>query len=139
MNVLKYFGIPYAPRGVPPASADCWTLARHVLESEFGFKELPAYYYDVDDHGPVAGPLMVRELTDVHGRWADVGTDPVAWQPGDLLIFRHRGDPWHIGVFIGTSAGRPVFLHTSHGCNSCVEDVSAWQRRLVAVRRWTGQ
>lgn len=135
--MIEFLQIPYEPRGTPPEAADCWTLSRYFLEREFGFKELPAYYYDVDDHGPVAGPLMVREITDVHGRWARVSDD--AWQRGDLLIFRHRGAPWHIGVFLGSSGGRQVFLHTSHGHSSCVEDVDAWRHRLVAVRRWTGK
>lgn len=139
MNILPYLMVKYAPRGTPPNTADCWTLARYVLREEFGFTELPDYYYDVDDAGPVAGPLMVRELTDVHGRWGEVSLDFANWIPGDLLIFRHRGDPWHIGVYVGTSNGTAVFLHTIQGRHSCVENVATWQHRLVAVRRWTGK
>lgn len=135
--MIQYLRIPYRSRGIAPHSADCWTLAAYYLREEFGFTELPDYYYDVDDRGPVAGPLMVRELTDVHGRWAAVPEG--GWKRGDLLIFRHRGAPWHIGVFLGTSGGRQVFLHTSHGHDSCIEDVDAWRNRLVAVRRWTGK
>lgn len=134
--IIDYLSIPYRARGIPPESADCWTLARYFVERELG-KRLPEYFYDVEGDSPVAGPLMVRTLADVHGNWLEVARE-ADWQYGDLLIFRHRGEPWHIGVYLGMDSGRKVFLHTSQGLNSRIEAIDEWRPRLVTVRRWGG-
>lgn len=136
--IIDYMNIPYKARGTFPESADCWTLARAFLMGELGLKNVPEYYYDVEADGcPVAGGLMVKTLTDPNGRWLPVAEKD--WRLGDLLIFRFRGQPWHVGIYLGEDGGTPVFLHTvGPGLTSCIEPVEAHRRKLVDARRWTG-
>ncbi|MEO1037932.1 MAG: NlpC/P60 family protein [Pseudomonadota bacterium] len=123
-----WIGTPYrhqaSRRGV---GADCLGLVRGVWRSLYGAEPAPVPDYTADWAGRVGNePLLeaaARNFTSV---------EPVAAQPGDLLVFRPfaNGPAKHCAVM--SAPGR--MIHAVHGRCVC-ETVFArwWERRTAGV------
>jgi NlpC/P60 family putative phage cell wall peptidase len=55
-------------------------------------------------------------------------------QPGDVLAFRFRRDPQHVGILTGDN----TLIHAYQQAGKCVEHGydDEWRRRLVSAWRW---
>jgi len=81
----------------------------------------------------------VEELKGVHQAYVDNKTqfDDINYDdraPGDLMVFRIRGMPVHVGVVLTQNH----MIHTLPGHNSAMEryDSVQWARRIEGVYRW---
>lgn len=129
MNLARWIGIPYVPRGTLPAGLDCWGLCRAVAWEEF-HTVLPEYFYDV-----------ARLLDDAEARIGEACRPDSAWRAvqdaraGDIVVLRIAGRATHTGILIAEDA----MLHTLAGRTSCIEPITApaWRRRIEGVWRWS--
>jgi cell wall-associated NlpC family hydrolase len=125
-NVNRYLGIPYLPKGRTLEACDCWGLCLLFGKNELGI-EYPEFMYDFDSYIDEAVGLIKSE-TALGGRWKSVDE----FIPGDILIFRVRGQLVHCGVYIGNGD----FLHTLKGRLSCVENLCEWKLRFTGAYRF---
>lgn len=124
----QLLGVPFKDKGRDLSGFDCWGLVRYVLLHEFGI-EVPSYtenYQTWKDVEEIAALVQGQSLG-----WQDI---PVpAAQPGDVLILRILGRPWHVGVI----TDRPWFMHADYtnGTVRARYDSLQWQKRIVGVSR----
>ena len=109
-------GIPFRPGGTAVDGCDCWGLVCLAYRTLYGIAL---------DIAPASGAEVLAEAA----RWSRVTTPTV----GDVLLFRARGWPAHVGVALGQ--GR--MLHVVEGGVSAVErcDGPVWAARLVGAYR----
>lgn len=129
-TLIEYIGIPYAPRGIMPAEADCWTLVKTYAELVLG-QRWPDYMYDVETFLQDASRHIVREMKSLGPVWQQVDSP----DHGDLMLFRFHGHITHCGIYIGEGQ----MLHTMKGRSSCVEPIDLWRDRLAGTFRWVGR
>jgi len=127
VNLTKYIGIPYKPKGRSMMGVDCMGLVYLFYRDALGM-EIPSYavdYSSSEDRVSVAGAIM-----DNLPNWRKV-SKPMF---GDLLVFNILGLPVHVGVYLGNGD----FLHGFMRTQSCIErlDSITWDRRLNGVFRW---
>jgi cell wall-associated NlpC family hydrolase len=138
----KWIGAPFADKGRGPAY-DCWGLLWAVLRVQFGV-EVPSY---PGVSGEMDNRDQVKELFEAPAeleRWEEVPAGQE--RPGDGVLIRMRGQPWHVGVV----AGDGMMLHIRDirdaagnllpGSDACLEDYrsSKWRRRILGFYRWRG-
>lgn len=128
MNPSPYIGFPFADLGRGPEAFDCWGLYRWVLWQEWGV-ELPSYaeaYPSALEQAEVAALIRRESVT-----WESVpdGTE----QPGDMVVLRLRGDPWHVGMVV--ERGRMLHIHRK--TDSVIEryDRTLWRHRVQNIQR----
>lgn len=129
----QWIGLPFRDRARGPDAFDCWGLLWAVLREEFGV-EIPSY---AEVSGETANRDQVRELfskPEEVERWKEVPAGQE--QPGDGILIRMRGQPWHVAVV----AGEGLMLHVIVGANTCLESYrsSKWRRRILGFYRWRG-
>jgi len=123
--VSEYIGIPFAGHGRDRNGCDCWGLVRLVLAEQFGIS-VPSYDAAYSDCcSSEVGPHIDR----VASEWQQV--DPAL--PGDVVVMRITGRPWHVGLVI--APGR--MLHVERGLDACQErfDGQHWRNRIVGIYR----
>ena len=124
----QMIGVPFLEKGRGLSGFDCWGATRFGLQHGFGI-EVPSYteYYTTTQEGEEIAALIGRESIG----WPEV-TLPEA-QPGDVLILRIKGHPWHCGLVLDP----PYFLHAERAAGTVRErwDSLLWARRIVAVHR----
>jgi cell wall-associated NlpC family hydrolase len=103
-------------------------LARAVLAEQFGISGLPDYgecYANAKDQKSVS--LAVE--AGLASGWLKVTTPA----PGDLVILRLAGRPWHCAVAVGGD----WMLHVVEGVNTVVEQFSRplWKNRIEGFFR----
>lgn len=128
MNVGNYLGIPFVEHGRNRCGADCWGLARMVLQEQFGI-ELPLLSYPSSFDVFYNGWLFQQNDLEFRKHWQKVECP----QEGDIVVLRVLGHPAHVGLMVdGTQ-----FLHTEKGINSAVEDIknSKWVNRIDSFWR----
>lgn len=128
MDCATYIGLPFLEKGRDRTGVDCWGLVAMLLREQFGL-EVPSYTedYTTTKEGEEIAALIGRESLD----WPEV---PLAEaQPGDVLILRIKGQPWHCGLVVEP----PCFIHAALGVGTVRErwDALLWSRRIVAVHR----
>lgn len=123
----NWIGIPYAVRGNPPESADCWTLVRAYAKQELGLL-FPEYMYDIQYNMQAAARHIMREMRALDGNWKKVEHPTI----GDLLVYRMAGHPTHCAIYVGAGD----LLHTREGHNSCLEPLENWRDNFVGAYRW---
>lgn len=130
---LQYLGIPYETHGVPPASADCWTLCRYFAKRELN-KEWPKYMYSMATQSEDSVALISEHAKGP--QWGTITERPCDFEKikrGDILIMTVMGMQQHCGIALGDDE----FLHSLAGRNSTVERVQRWANHIDAVIRWS--
>jgi cell wall-associated NlpC family hydrolase len=128
-TLADFVGIPFEARGTPPASADCWSLARDYANGVLGLS-WPTYMYDPTCYMADARRIITAHLIEPGACWEKVTTP----RHGDLLLFRLKGFPVHCAVYLD----KGNMLHTLRGRNSTVEPLENWRENLVMIYRWKG-
>lgn len=130
--VAQYVGIPFVEHGRTPASGfDCWGAARWIWEHHFDIR-VPSYtetYLSTGEGEEVAQVLRAElPLTP----WRPIPRAEA--QPGDGLLFRIKGYPTHVGVFLDGEQ----FVHADPRAGVVVDRLTTlwWERRLLAVYRY---
>lgn len=129
LQLLKQvIGVPFKDKGRDLSGFDCWGLVRYVLLHGFGV-EVPSYtedYRTSKDGEEIAALVQGQSLG-----WPEILL-PAA-QPGDVVVLRILGRPWHVGVLLE----RPCFVHADQTCGTVVArlDSILWQKRIVGVYR----
>jgi len=123
-----YIGLPFVEHGRARGGVDCWGLVRLILHEQFGL-DVPSYTesYTTTQEGAEIAALIVRESVG----WPEVLL--AAAQPGDVLILRIMGQPWHCGMVIES----PYFLHADRTMGTVRDrwDSLLWSRRILGVHR----
>lgn len=127
--IAQMIGVPFQEKGRGLSGFDCWGAARFGLLHAFGI-EVPSYTesYTTSREGEEIAALIGRESTG----WDDV---PVtAAQPGDVLILRIKGYPWHCGLVVDP----PYFVHAERSVGTVKDrwDSLRWAQRIVSVHRY---
>lgn len=122
MSLRDYIGLPYQVRGVPPDSADCYSLVRHYAQHERGFY-LPPYMYTPEDCYARASLFIAEAEKQMDTRWKKIQCAPDA-----VVVFRVMGLVMHCGIMINEHE----FLHAFEGRNSTVESLHDfyWTKRV---------
>jgi len=124
----QMIGTPFCEKGRGLSGFDCWGAVRWGLLYGFGV-EVPSYTedYATTQEGTDIAALIGRESLG----WFEVSLHEA--QPGDVLILRIKGQPWHCGLVIDP----PCFLHADRMAGTIRErwDALLWARRIVAVYR----
>lgn len=131
-----YIGIPYKDKGRDRSGVDCWGLVRLVMLEVFG-EALPSFsddYASADDAESVS-----TAVSDGLARgWRKVETAA----PGDLIVLRIAGRPWHCAIAVDSR----LFLHApakdrfGKPILTCIDrlDSPIWARRISGIYRYTG-
>lgn len=132
MNVGDYVGIPFAEKGASRAGANCWGLVRLIYEEQLGI-ELPGYEEFFEDTLDESIPAIVAAHMERSESWRPVEDE----EPGDVVVLRVKGLPWHVGVVCGGGRMIHVELNTdsvweSYRCNK-------WEKRILGFYRHTSR
>lgn len=135
-NLQRYIGLPFEIGGRTFDGVDCWGLVRLFYQHDLGI-ELPSYsdYEDLNQHTKVELSNLITNEKET--RWQDVATDVHYLEFGDVLVFRVKGLPVHVGVYLSENK----FLHSLVGINSCTEKLNnhkgrCWDNKLVGACRY---
>jgi Cell wall-associated hydrolases (invasion-associated proteins) len=121
-------GVPFTEKGRGLTGFDCWGVVRFGLWNAFQI-EVPSYAedYATTKEGEEIAALIGRESLG----WLDVAH--AAARPGDVLILRMKGRPWHCGLIVDP----PYFIHAVEGIGTIRDrwDSLAWASRVVSIHR----
>lgn len=124
---LALQGVPFAHQGRTSAGLDCAGIVLAALAEQGVHVEAPANYTT-----GAAGAILLDVLA-----WSPLLVAlPLAGepQPGDLLAFRIRREPQHLGIALG--GGRMV--HAIRSAGVCAVTISPlWRQRLAARFGWS--
>lgn len=134
-NLIKYIGIPYAPRGRTMNGADCWGICLLFYKEMTGLS-LPDYFYTEAEIQTAMERQIALEAED-GSRWEAI--EKGQEQAGDILLFNVSSHQVHCGILVDPL--RRDFLHSFPGRNSCIErlDSVVWANRYQKARRWLTQ
>ena len=129
MSISEYIGIPYGDHGRSHEALDCWGLLWLIYKEQLDIG-LPSYadrYASAEDQKDVS-----HLIHDEMGPWIKIEKEEKA-DFGDAVLFRIKGEPWHIGVVI--SCG--LMIHVMKDVNVCLEryDRTMWRHRLLGIYR----
>lgn len=123
----NYIGLPFKSLGRDRSGLDCWGMIYLVYREIFGV-DVPQYreYADAYDIEEVSALIRGELVT----RWREVSREDM----GDVVLFRVRGEPCHVGLVIA----RAKFLHSFEGTQSCMEryDAPKWRQRIFGFYRY---
>lgn len=126
--IAQMIEVPFLEKGRGLSGFDCWGAVRFGLLNACGI-EVPSYTesYQTTREGEEIAALISREST---------GWDEMALlnaQPGDVLILRIKGFPWHCGLIIDP----PYFIHADRTVGTVKDrwDSIRWAQRIVSVHR----
>ena len=124
----QMIGVPFIEKGRDLSGWDCWGCVAWGLKQGFGV-EVPSYHehYATTKDGEEITALINRE---------SLGWQPVECsqaQPGDVLILRIKGRPWHAALVVEP----PWFIHADRDVGTVRErwDGIAWTQRLIGLYR----
>ena len=124
----QMIGVPFTEKGRDLDGWDCWGVVRWGLLHGFGI-EVPSYCDDYmsTEEGQEIAALIARESLG----WME---QPLhAAQPGDVLVLRIKGRPWHCGLVIES----PWFLHAIEQLGTVRDrwDALRWEHRIIGLYR----
>ena len=130
MEFAKYISIPFAERGSSYDGCNCWGLVRLWKREQMG-QELPSYeelYTDTEDEEAAKLINQVKE----EDQW--VRLEPGQEEPGDVILLRIKGLPWHVGIV----ASKNKMLHVERGAESVIEPYNGlkWNKRVIGFYRF---
>ena len=127
-DFAQYIGIPFKEKGRDPQGFDCWGICREILSTVFHI-DVPSYTEDY---------VTTKEGSEIS---ALIGCESLGWsevtlshaQPGDVLVLRMRGRPWHCALFIDP----PWFIHADPKAGVVRErwDSIIWEKRISEIYR----
>ena len=115
-DTSKYIGIPYKNKGREMSGADCWGLVRLVYKNEYGINLLSfSDEYENSEEG-----AKVREIVQ---KGKDIFDSIIKAVPdyGDIVVFNMRGNPCHVGIYVGNNK----VLHVLRGTECVIERLSS--------------
>lgn len=123
--VQKYIGVEFEPCGRGPRF-DCWGLVWKVLTDEFGY-DVPSYD---DEYEKILDRAVPRLFAEEAKKWEQVSQP----EPGDIVVLRIKGYPWHVGIVI--EPGK--MLHIPQNINACIEKYNGplWKKRIEGFYRY---
>ncbi|MBU1567723.1 MAG: C40 family peptidase [Proteobacteria bacterium] len=127
LSVSNYATIPFVEKGRSEQGCDCWGLI-YLIYRDLLDIELPLYveeYQNTTDEKVLSAAIAARPVN-----WKET-TRP---RPGDAILMRLKGQPMHVGVYIGN--GR--FIHCLHGSGTVIEKIKSitWRNRIVGYYRY---
>jgi cell wall-associated NlpC family hydrolase len=117
IDSCPYVGLAYRRGGRERPAVDCWGLVRLVYREQLGI--------ELDPHA--TDPDLGRAIVAERSAWAAV--PPASAKPGDVVLVKRPGQPFHVGVLL---AGRRL-LHADEPFGVAVERVD---RVLGSVEFW---
>ena len=118
IDTAKYISIPYENKGRTFNGADCWGLMRLIFLHEYGI-QLLSFTNEYEDASEGA---RIKEVVR-YGKSLVKYKEKESPEYGDLVIFNMRGNPCHVGMYIGNNK----VIHVLRGTNSVCE-------RLTSIR-----
>ena len=130
MNISPYMHLPFKEQGRDHTGVDCYGLAYLIYREQLGL-DVPTYTesYTTSKDSEEISAIINRERLST---WQPIAREDV--QPGDLVILRIIGQPWHCGIMLG----KTKFLHIERDANVCQDDLMSirWSRRFEGFYRW---
>lgn len=115
-DTSKYIGIPYTNKGRDFNGCDCWGLVRLIYKEEYEINLLSFYgEYENSEEG-VAVKEVVQKGKDL---FDNVQKDTPDY--GDIIVFNMKGNPCHVGVYVGNGK----VLHVLRGTEGVIERLSS--------------
>lgn len=129
--VAGYVGLPYKKLGRSRRGVDCWGLVRLVLIEQFS-QDLPEYgevgEAPTQTHKAISDFIVARR----NEAWQEVPAGEE--QPGDVVLLRAYGVPFHVGVVIASG----VMLHSEAGADTNWDYYRTsikWKHRVLGFYR----
>lgn len=116
INTSKYIEIPYENKGRSFEGADCWGLVRLVYLHEYQI-QLSSFTNEYTD---ASESENVKEVIR-YGKSLVKYKEKSSPEYGDIIIFKFKGNPCHVGIFIGDNK----VLHIMKGTNSVCERLNS--------------
>jgi cell wall-associated NlpC family hydrolase len=129
--LAKLIGVPFLDKGRTLAGVDCWGAVRLGLQLGFDIT-VPSY---TEEYASAQERVEVEAFIGRHSiEWPEVPLSKAC--PGDVLLLRIFGQPWHCGLILTA----PAFLHVDKTAGVVIErwDSLVWKKRIVAVHRYPG-
>lgn len=128
MDVSEYCDVPFLEKGRSLGGWDCWGPAYVIYKDRLNI-QLPLYadqYENTEDEKEL-GRLIGKEKL----LWQEVDVP----QLYDLINFRLKGQPMHVGVYIGNGK----FIHCMENVGTTVEKLksSTWRDRIIGFYRYS--
>jgi cell wall-associated NlpC family hydrolase len=128
---VEFTRFEYADKGRGPWEFDCWGFVREVQRVRFGVEDLPdlsGEYTSSEDHFSVA-EVVHRYAAALADRWHRVSNP----EPGDIIILKIAGEPWHCGVIVAED----WMMHVQKGINVGFERFmrEPWRNRVEGYYR----
>jgi cell wall-associated NlpC family hydrolase len=121
----RFLRIPYLDRGRTHVGVDCYGLVAMVNREQFG-RVVPDYAYASSmDQNAVA--QTIAKFLPCDWRRVDVP------EPGDLVMLKILGRPWHCGVYVAPGLMLHAIDHAVSGIDRL--DSPRWARRVVGYYR----
>ena len=124
----EFLKTPFVHQGRLPGKAlDCAGLVV-VTAQRLGLEVI-----DVQDYSRLPNNGALEAMLDIQPSLHGVGRGEA--QPGDVLLMKFKKEPTHLGIHAGDNlihCWQPVGMVCEHRFDE------AWQRRVVAVYRFTG-
>lgn len=115
MNINKYIGIPFKKKGFTFDGVDCYGLVWLFYNIEFGM-EMPSFdAYDINEDPKEVAKQMDLNIPLLAGNRTNTP------KIGDVVLFKFRGIPNHLGIY----AGNNRVLHVMKGTASVCESISS--------------
>ncbi len=109
-----FIGIPFVARGRARGGCDCWGFIRIVLAEQFHV-HVPEYreigWFEGGDTRALAAFMEIEKRV-----WVQVAARAEA--PGDVLLIRQAGQPFHVGIV----AVPGLMLHSLEGAGSACDE-----------------
>lgn len=133
MKLADYIGIPFKARGRTRAGLDCYGLVCLIYEEVYGIR-LPTYEGAYRNHLDSRIPALVLDARET-AVWTRVPHGTPCYQ-GDVLVFRIRGNPTHVGMAINNT----TMIHADVKCGVVREDFRTpiWAPRIMSRHRYRG-
>jgi cell wall-associated NlpC family hydrolase len=126
IDVSKFSKIPFSEKGRNFSGCNCHGLVQVIYSVNLNV-QLPAYHdeYDTLEDREELSRLVEQGKVD----WREVESP----EPYDLILFRLRSMPTHLGVYIG----KGKFIHCMRDSGTSVEKLNSivWKERVVGYYR----
>ena len=117
-DTSKYIGIPYTNKGRDWSGCDCWGLVRLIYKTEYGINLLSFS----DDYENSEEGVKVKDVVQ-KGKDLFNNIEKESPEYGDIVVFRMKGNPCHVGVYVGSDR----VLHVLRGTEAVIERLNSFR------------
>jgi cell wall-associated NlpC family hydrolase len=110
-DTTKYISIPFQNRGRSFDGCDCWGLVRLVYMNEYKTHLLSF----VDAYQSSSDGEKVRDIV-LAGKALVSNVQKAVPEYGDVVVFNIRGNPCHVGIYVGNNRVLHVMRNTDSVC-----------------------